>query len=1356
MSPKSMPPSPAEGTTDPPTLKAQSSVDGSVAQRKRELDEVLSMASLEDQANCLQRWTLGYLDPLLSLGATRTLQVTDMGGPSSQDKADRILSEVLAALEAQSGKKSLAMALFTAYGRSKVILGWLAYVLAAFLGFLPIMILSDLVKYFQSLETDVPLTPMFEPWVSVALMAIVPVIVTLLVSKHGVVMSHMAVYVRTAVSLLVYRKVLTVSPSGKATTSTGQVVNMMSNDTTQMQRFLQFVGFVTVAPFQVVLALYLIYQQVGNCMWIGLSFLVCLAPVNVIMFIFISKFRKAVLRYSDDRVKLVNEVLSGIRIIKFYAWERPFLKEIWKIREEELYNLTRLAYISGIGFSLILLSAPLIQNMLVFLAYTHLNDEPLDAATAFTTVALFGIMRFPFAFMPMGFLQYIQSKIALNRVQRYMDLDDLEQYVVGGEQNGDEIVINNGSFAWTRESAESPADDGSKEKTGEPKYDTVANQDVEIEMAEIADTSANPKAANAALTNIDLKISKGGLYACVGSVGSGKSSILSAILGEMIPLDESTVELPYQNDKNKTGYTSYCSQTPWVVNDTLRGNILFGRPYSVERYNQVIQACALTDDLSVLPAGDLTEIGEKGINLSGGQKARVGLARAMYGEASLLLMDDPLSAVDSHVGEHLFSKAVNGLADGKTRILVTHHVQFLPRCDKVIVMENGTVKHCDTYDNLVKAGVDFAGAVKFEKNDSATKEDDKKKKRADSIGSDADSEDTSNPKEFTKEQKSAGKNLTTDEEREEGEVDGDFYSRYISAGGTITAAMVVFIQGLGRASELAGMFWLAKWAKDATQAEADGDAFTESENTWYMNIFALFGCGSIFCLAIRALCMAAHRLRASRKIHEDLTESVLRAPVSYFDVTPTGRILNRFAADMDKIDLELTQSLAQGVGTMFNVLGAVCGIVAATKGTLLLPLIPMGYIYYIIQKWFRRSSTEIQRVESVTRSPIFSDFSQTLSGTSTIRAYGEAERFMVTCKKQFDVNNANYQLVQLTNNWLGIRLDVMGGLIGAFIAMVAVLTKDSAFIPAGWLGLALNYSIEVTGFLKHGVRMIAQIEAQMNSVERVLYYSDNIDPEADAEKPNDDPDANWPSSGGIVIKDASLRYRGGPEVLKSLTFSIKGGEKIGVVGRTGSGKSSLMTALFRMVELSKGSIEIDGVDIAKIGTLPLRSKLSIIPQDPVLFSNTVRYNVDPFNAATDEQIWKVLRDCQMDTVIDALDGKLSEMVTEGGENFSQGQRQLLCIARSVLRRPKILVCDEATASIDNATDALVQKMIRENFQDSTVLTIAHRLGTVMDSDRVLVLDDGNISEFDSPEELMKDKKSHFRALVEAAKKSEEG
>lgn len=1031
--------------------------------------------------------------------------------------------------------------------------------------------------------------------------------------------------------------------------------------------------------------------------------MVLLAPVNAFVFSIVSKQRRKVLKYSDMRVKMMNEILSGIRIIKFYAWERAFGKEVGTLRGKELDALTKLAYTSAVGFSLILMSAPIIQPILVFVTYVAIQDEPLAASTAFTTVALFNVMRFPFAFLPMGLLQYIQSKISLRRLERYLDLPELTEYVKPeappgaavdspSAQHGS-VTIQNGTFTWVDPNAapirpiqdEAPSKKKQRKSKGDlseekAKAELKANMhsDMKASMHSLAssvDTEGTSKGPAITLQAISCTLEAGSLVAVVGAVGSGKSSFLSAILGEMEPLEDSKVYVP-RPDGVKSGYISYCTQTPWVVNATLRDNLLFGREFNQERYDQVVEACALSDDLVVLPAGDLTEIGERGINLSGGQKARVSLARAMYStDTQIMLYDDPLSAVDAHVGEHIFANAITGpLAAGTTRVLVTHHVHLLSRCSSVIVLENGRIKHQGTYNDLVSKGVDFAGAV-----------DVSKAKPADTTATKTIEPEAEGGHEEKKEQalsdkkkaelKKSGKKLVKDEEREEGSVDGSAYMHYGRAGGLLVAVMVMVVQGLGRGAEVTAVFWLALWADRAFEASANGEEWTQGKTYFYVGIYAMFGLLGVLGLTFRAILVAVHRLGASKKLHDDLTDSILRAPVEFFDVTPVGRILNRFAADMDKIDLELTQSLSQGVSTVSSVVGAIAAMVVATSGTFLVPLVPIGFIYYKIQKWFRKTSTELQRINSIANSPIFADFSQTLSGTSTIRAYGEETRFFNQCKSSFDNMNASYILVQLTNYWLGLRLDILGGLMGAFIGGIAVATSESGFIPAGYLGLALAYSIEVTNFLKHGVRMIATIEAQMNSVERVLYYSNNIAEEAPEFVPENDPKpGTWPLDGEIVLQNASMRYRDGPLVLKDISLRVKAGEKVGVCGRTGSGKSSLMVLLFRIseIEADGGKVLIDGVDAASIGTSPLRSNLSIIPQDPVIFSNTVRYNLDPFSAATEEELWDVLKKVQMAEVIALLPAGLDEQVAEGGENFSQGQRQLLCIARSLLRRPKVL------------------------------------------------------------------------------------
>lgn len=1360
--------------------------------------------SFEDEANFFSKITLSFLNQILKLGGTQVLERSDLRVPSHQDQSSTVYEKITTTWNSEIEKSrlhnqemirktgeltkpkkpSLIKALFHAASPKHFFLALVLYGLSTILQFVPVLILNDLVKYLGGSTTT---STFIHPWVEVFLLFIIPVCVSLLQNNSQVLMMHISVFSRASISSLLYNKSLRVSPSGRALTSTGQVVNLMSNDSNQIQMFFNFVSYSVFAPLQIVISIILIFQQVGNATWVGLALMAAFVPLNTLIFSLLGKYRRKTLVYTDKRVKLMNEIMNGIRIIKFYAWEKPFHQEVDKYRNGELKNLTKVAYVTAVGFSLILLSVPIIQPVIVFLTYSRISSVPLDAAKAFTTISLFNMMRFPMAFLPMGLLQYIQAKISIQRIEMYLLLPDLKPYVEEQvpEEITDEksrecgsITIQNGSFSWIDDDAVGKFTSA----VAEPK-----NAKRSILKKTLDDSSSNGR-KRMTLQDINVTIEAGSLVAVVGSVGSGKSSLLSAILGEMEPSSKNThVYVPRESYMPKGDFVSYCSQTPWIVNDTLRGNILFGRAFHKSRYEEVITASALIDDFHMLPAGDMTEIGERGINLSGGQKARISLARALYStDTKLLLLDDPLSAVDAHVGEHLFTKALTGdVVKDVTRVLVTHHVHRLRYCDKVIVMEDGRIKDHGTYDELCDRGIDFMGAMDISKvtEDADNGEDkvrDEKEKddstrtvessissetnavesstdETDTAPSDNQEDESTNDKKGTNlpshhkaTTKADGKTLVTKEERSEGSVSFNTYVLYAKSGGLYLFISIFIIQAFGRGSEVASTFWLSYWASASVSQEKQGNELTSEQNRYFINIYALFSMIGVIGLTVRSLVMAIHRMRASRTIHQNLTTSILRAPVSFFDVTPIGRILNRFAADMDKIDLELTSTFSQIINTVYQVLGALAGILAGTKGTFIVPLIPMSVIYYKLQKWFRKTSTELQRITNIANSPLFTDFSQVLSGTSTIRAYRNEDRFFAHFQESFDTMNTAYVLNQLVSYWLSIRLDILGGIIGALVGGLSVATAPYGFIPAGWLGISLSNSIDITNFLKHGVRMIAALEAQMNSVERIMHYTENVAPEAPDVLSTDPDTKQWPSGGEITMSKASMRYRDGPLVLKDISLKIEAGEKIGVVGRTGSGKSSLMILLFRICEIEEngGFVSIDDVNTRLIGLDVLRHNLSIIPQDPIMFSNTIRYNIDPFRIATDDEIWIILEKVQLSAVVAELPKGLDEWVAEGGENFSQGQRQLLCIARVLLRKPKILIMDEATSSIDNETDVIIQKMIRENFMNSTVLTIAHRLNTIMDCDRVLVLDSGEIREFDTVDTLLQKEEGAFRSMVD--------
>ena len=695
----------------------------------------------------------------------------------------------------------------------------------------------------------------------------------------------------------------------------------------------------------------------------------------------------------------------------------------------------------------------------------------------------------------------------------------------------------------------------------------------------------------------------------------------------------------------------------------------------------------------------MTAIGERGINLSGGQKARVALARALYSsKTKLMLLDDPLSAVDGHVGDHLFSEAICGdLSRGVTRILVTHHVQFLSKCDAVIVLEDGCIKSFGTYEELIAAGVDLQSATNIEAEPNESDMDESRrekrtmyKKSKSSLSQNED--DESSKQVHTSAARKQGENLISDEERDLGSVDLAKYTFYAKAGGILNTVGFFTSQILGRGAEIGGAFWLVHWSDQVALAEKIGESMSLEETAYYINMFTIIGVAGIVLLTLRSLFQSFHRLHASTKLHNDMLHQILRAPISFYDVTPIGRILNRFSADLDKIDLGLPMAVLSAGNSAALVLGSIVAVIISTSGAFLILLFPLLFVYFRMQRWFRKTSTELQRLTNINNSPIFADFSQTLSGTAVIRAYQVEDRFFSQTQKSFNTYNVVFVLFNNCTNWLSLRLDVLGGIVQSFIGALALATIGAKFIPAGLLGLSLSFSIEATTFLKQAVRSFSKLEADMSSVERILYYTSDIPKEALDIVPDKDPDSqSWPSAGGIDIVNASMRYRDGPLILKGVTATIEAGEKVGIVGRTGSGKSSLVAALFRMTEIESGQIIIDGVDISEIGTDILRQKLSIIPQDPVMFSNTVRHNIDPLHRASDEELWEVLRRVELADFVAELPSGLDEMVMEGGDNFSQGQKQLLCIGRSLLKDTKILVMDEATASIDNATDALIQK-----------------------------------------------------------------
>jgi ATP-binding cassette subfamily C (CFTR/MRP) protein 1 len=1352
---------------------------------------VQSVPSLEDNTNWISYIFLGHLSKLFHVGFARTLEPADLGGVSHQDRADLLYVKFVRYFDVErqkpKEKRSLWRVLWSSVGYVKVAFSLFLFGVSAALQFGPVLILTHLVRYFAGVEklSDSTL------WILVAMLFVFPMVGSITLAHSNAIMAHVGAQVRNILIGVIYRKSLTISPAKKQTISTGRILTMFSDDTNQIRAFLFFLNNSLIAPLQIGATLYLIYREVKASTFVGLGYQIFTIPITGVVFGIVAKMRQEKMRFTDKRVKLLNEVLNGIRIIKYYAWEGAFVKKILEHRSGEVTLLKKMGYLFNTIFGFLLLGAPQIQTVLIFWTFTSLNSQ-LDAATAFTTMALFGLLTSPFIFLPFGLQQYNQSVVSTTRIMDFLCEDDLVDYV-NHDVADPEVAIHfqNADLSWLGDGeGEEPSSakqvkdnavtgDGAGTKAN---YEKVADNEKEIEMVESPEGAGTPKspAVNRSLhtlQNINVRIKKGQLVGIVGPVGSGKSSFLAAILGEM-NLRGGSVSV-----SSSCSQVAFCDQRAWIVNANVKENVLFGKEFDEARFHRAIYAAAMEDDLKILPDGLKTEIGERGINLSGGQKARVSLARAIYNDADLYLLDDPLSAVDAHVGEHIFQKCIVETLAGKTRLLVTHHSQFLPRCDYVIILDSmGRVKVMGSFKEIVNSGVDISQYL-------AKKEEPRKRARSSSQGSsresdgsgttprdrDDASEGTVDVPEGEESDEEEGqvvekpkevKALMTVEEKATGSVPWHVYWSYIKAGGKWAFFFTVLFQLFCQVLSIESSFWLSDWGKEVIYdnyvLQKD---MPHHRNKHYMDGYAGLNIASVACMGISRVILTKHRTTASIGLHNNLLKKVLYFPVAFFDVTPIGRVINRFSQDIATIDEDLAQAISQVVGMGGGVAGAVGAIVGSTKGTFLILFVPLMLMYYRFQQFFARSNTSIARIEAVSRSPIYADFSQTLSGTNTIRAYSQEKRFILTLEGLANANTVPGVMQQIAGQWLAIRLDFVGSLIMLFMGALTAGLQHKNFIPAGYLGLGLSYSIQLTSLLKMTVRVISTAEAQFNSVDRVLFYTNNVpveepelmssEGEVVAKLPEGVP-AKWPVEGVVEFQNVDMGYRDGDLVLKNVSFKVNSMDKVGIAGRTGCGKSSLMVTLFRIEGVRAGRILIDGVDIATIPLHLLRSKLCIIPQDPVMFSATVRFNVDPFDEFSDSEVWDVLRLVDIYDHIQSLPNKLQEMVAEGGDNFSAGQRQLVCIARAILRRPKILVMDEATASIDQATDNFIQEMIRVQFRECTVLTIAHRLETIIDSTKVLVMDAGHVAEYDRPEVLLAKEGGEFKGLWDRHKKGLKG
>ncbi|XP_074435930.1 ATP-binding cassette sub-family C member 10 isoform X1 [Larus michahellis] len=1110
----------------------------------------------------------------------------------------------------------------------------------------------------------------------------------LLRNQFSYEVNKLMLMVRAAIISAIYRKALRVGSTSLTLFTVGEIVNFMSTDTSRLVNFCLSFHEVWSLPVQFSVTLYLLYQQVGVAFLTGLALALLLVPINKVIANRIMMNNKGMLKHKDMRVKLMAEFLRGIRVIKFYTWEKHFSTRINACRAKELQKLRAIKYLDAVCVYL-WAALPVVVSIAIFITYVLLGHQ-LTATKVFTALALVGMLILPLNSFPWVLNGTLEAKVSLDRIQRFLELmdQDLEAYYALDSPSGTATAVEMrcAAFSWA------PVEE---ESTREPLSTGTLQLHIE-----------------------NLSVRKGMLLGVVGKVGAGKSSLLAAITGELIKQGGRV----YVCDLEQ-GF-GLATQEPWIQFTTVRENILFGREYDARLYEEVVEACALSEDLNTLPAGDQTEVGENGVTLSGGQKARIALARAVYQDKEIYLLDDPLAAVDADVANHLMWKCILGVLKHKTRILCTHRTEFLEKADALLLIDNGRIVKTGTPADILPLVEAFP---KFKDTD---------KRQKDKAPEEQSQEETVE----TKAEESTQNNhlIHKEEEKKEGAVAFQVYKAYWLAVGSCLALSILFSLLLMQASRNISDWWLSHWISSISQTantsvmvcsasppspelllfsivglvspiQALGTTSVPSNGSLDVNFYlivygSIAGANSLFTI-LRAFLFAYGTIRAATVIHNRLLQRALKATVTFFDTTPTGRILNRFSSDLYCVDDSLPFILNIFLANMYGLLGM---LVIITYGLpwIGLVLLPLAALYFSIQRYYRRTSRELKRLYSVTLSPIYTHFSETLSGLSSIRAMRATQRFELENQLRLEENQRCLFASNTAMQWLDIRLQMIGVAVVTAIAGIAVIQHQKQLGNPGLVGLALSYALSVTNLLSGLISSFTLTETMMVSVERTEEYTTDIPME-----PQDklvQVAADWPSQGLVEFQQVVLAYRAGlPNALDGVSFTVYPGEKVGIVGRTGSGKSTLFLALFRMLEPKSGRILLDGVDSQLVGLEELRSRLAIIPQDPFLFSGSIRENLDPQGKRTDAELHEVLEQCHLRDAITQMGGLDSE-VGERGKSLSVGQRQLVCLARALLTQAKVLCIDEATASVDQKTDQLLQQTIRQRFADKTVLTIAHR------------------------------------------------
>ncbi|XP_071648714.1 ATP-binding cassette sub-family C member 4 [Temnothorax longispinosus] len=1219
---------------------------------------------------------------------------------------------------------------------------------------------------------------------------------------------HVGAKVRVAVCSVVYRKALRLSKSALGETAPGKVVNLVANDVNRFDLVSIFIHYMWTAPLSALIVAYILYQEVSYAGLIGIAAVFVVVPIQSYTGKLSSKFRLQTAIKTDERVRLMDEIISGVQVIKMYAWEKPFCAMVELARKLELRVVTKSSYIRGIymTFNLFTTRMALYCTLVSMLMFG--ND--LTADKVFVVSSYFNILAHTMAGMFVrGFAELAECMVAIRRLQGFLMFEEFRGSNVVISKASSGYVNMNSDFKRNFSKPDLPyIDDDVVENQLEPRggqldenSDRRKQNGLMIVASDLLKNTANfvgekkessviydtnnwainminvtakweEKQSENTLENLNLEIEKGKLYAVIGMVGNGKSSFLSAILGE-ISLTEGQVKV--------NGGVSYASQEAWVFGATVRQNILFGQAYERQRYQKVVKACALARDFKQFPQGDQTVVGERGSSLSGGQKARINLARALYRQSDIYLLDDPLSAVDAHVSKHLFHECIQRYLAGKTRILATHQLQYIKGVDAIILLEQGRMKYFSHYQDLLEYRPEY-GVLLAAENEAI---DDSSLEKSINIRRQFSS---SSNRSRTPEASSGG---TDDEDEDQdpeklndglegtsrGMVKGPIFIKFFQTGANLYMAFTVlllfiitqFIVSLNDyfVPILINFVEAQNYEAKHFNLNQTDDVYTNTTNTYehidiedasvinYVYIYTGIILAIFFVGITRSLVFYKTCMTCSQRLHDMMFSALIRTGMRFFDTNPSGRILNRFSKDMGAIDELLPKAILDAGQMNMNMFGALI-VTCVVNPIFLVPIVIISVIFYWIRKVYLKTSKNIKRLDGMLRSPVFTHLNATLNGLTTIRAYCAQDILKHEFDKLQDTHTSTTYMYIVTSTAFGFFLDVFCFVFTSLVTFSFLVLNQS--FSGGEVGLAITQVMAMTGLIQWGMRQSAEVANQMMAVERVLEYiqlpaEPNLrDRGAYVKKkdknlalPSNAP-KTWPDKGCITFRNVYMRYADDDlPVLKGLNIVIYPGEKIGIVGRTGAGKSSLISALFRLAKVD-GIIEIDGADTGLMALEDLRRNISIIPQDPVLFSGTLRRNLDPFDEFPDKDLWEALEEVELKEAVIIGNG-LESRVFDRGSNYSVGQRQLVCLARAILRNNRILMLDEATANVDPQTDALIQRTIRKKFVTCTMLTVAHRLNTIMDSDKVLVMDKGRMAEYDHPHILLKNSYSQFTSLV---------